>query len=94
MLKMIGDNVLVEKSEVENMTSGGIYIPDEAKEKPIYGTVVGVGKGRYTSKGQLIPVSVKVGDLIIFKKFGATGVKFGDKEFLVMKEEDVIGVME
>ncbi len=94
MLKMIGDKVLVERSPMEEKTSSGLYLPDEAKEKPLHGTVISVGKGRYTSKGQLIPVSVNVGDKVLFNKFGATGVKFGDKEYLVMKEEDVIGVVQ
>lgn len=94
MLKMIGDKILVERSQTEEKTSGGLYLPDDAKEKSLHGTVISVGQGRYNSKGQLVPVAVSVGDKVMFNKFGATGVKFGDKEYLVMKEEDVIGVLQ
>ncbi len=93
MIKPLGDRVVVEVIEQEETTASGIVLPDTAKEKPQEGRVVAVGKGRYEN-GQLIPLEVKEGDRVIFSKYAGTEVKIGDKEYLIMRESDILAISE
>jgi chaperonin GroES len=86
------DRVLVERLESEEKTAGGIIIPDTAKEKPMEGKVVAVGSGAIDDCGKIRPLDVKVGDRILFGKWAGTEVKFDGKDYVVMKESDVMGV--
>lgn len=93
-IRPLSDRIVVEPKETESKTAGGIVIPDTAdKDKPMQGTVLAVGNGKYID-GKLQPLQVKVGDQILFGKYSGTNVKFSDKDFLVMREEDVMGVLE
>ena len=93
-IRPLSDRVVVEPREVETKTAGGIVIPDTAdKDKPIQGTIIAVGTGRYVD-GTVQPLQVKVGDKILFGKYAGTNVKLEDQEYLVMREEDVMGVIE
>src|SRR5437879_5528315 len=90
----LGDRVLVKRVEEEEKTRGGIIIPDTAKEKPQEGEVVAVGPGARDENGKLIPLDVKVGDRILFGKWSGTEVKIDGEDLLIMKESDVMGVVE
>ena len=93
-IRPLGDRLVVEPQELEAKTAGGILIPDTAdKDKPMQGTVLAIGQGKYTD-GKMLPLQVKVGDRVLFGKYAGTNVKFAEKEFLVMREEDVMGVVE
>ncbi len=93
-IRPLSDRIVVEPKEVELKSAGGIVIPDTAdKDKPMQGTVLAIGNGKYID-GKLQPLQVKVGDQILFGKYSGTNVKLSDKEFLVMREEDVMGVLE
>lgn len=98
MLKMkirpLQDRVIVKRLEEEEKTKGGIIIPDTAKEKPQEGKVIAVGKGKVTEDGKVIPLDVKVGDRILFAKYAGTEVKIEGEEHLIMREEDILGVIE
>ena len=89
----LGDRILVKRKGEEEKTVGGIIIPDTAKEKPITGHVIAVGKGIYDSTGKIIPMQLNVGDLIVFGKWAGTEVKFEGQEYLIMKESDVMGII-
>ena len=89
----LGPRIVVERVEHEQKTSGGIIIPDTAQEKPTQGRVMAVGPGHRDDKGTIVPLEVKEGDLILFKKWGGDEIKVGDKEYLIMKEEDVLGII-
>ncbi len=91
--KPLGDRVVIEVMKREEKTAGGIYLPDSAKEKPMEGTVVSVGKGGRDNQGSLIPMELKTGDKIVFGKWAGTEIKINGKEFLIMKESDVMGVL-
>jgi chaperonin GroES len=87
------DRIVVEPMEAESKSAGGIVIPDTAdKDKPMRGTVLAIGTGKYVD-GKIHPLQVKVGDEILFGKYAGTNVKFADKEYLIMREEDVMGVL-
>jgi len=88
------DRVVVRRVESEEKTAGGIIIPDTAKEKPQEGEVIAVGPGGRDESGKLIPIDVKVGDRILFGKWSGTEVKIDGEELLIMKESDVVGVLE
>lgn len=88
------DRVLVRRIEEEEKTAGGIIIPDSAKEKPAEGEIVATGPGAYNDQGKLITLDVKVGDRILFGKWSGTEVKVEDEELLIMKESDILGVIE
>ncbi|CAN7560563.1 co-chaperone GroES [Phenylobacterium sp. LjRoot164] len=90
----LGDRVLVKRVEEEEKTKGGIIIPDTAKEKPQEGEVVAVGPGARDDNGKLQPLDVKAGDRILFGKWSGTEVKIDGKDLLIMKESDVLGVVE
>jgi chaperonin GroES len=87
-----GDRVLVRRSEAEEVSKGGIIIPDTAKEKPIRGEVLAVGPGALTEKGDRTPVDVKVGDVVFFGKWSGTEVKIGTEDLLIMKSSDIMGI--
>jgi chaperonin GroES len=89
--KPLGNRVVVEPSdEEESMTSGGIYIPDTAKEKPQAGTIVAVGPGKLTDDGKRIAMEVEVGDSVVYSKYSGTEYKEGDIEYLVLREDDIL----
>jgi len=88
------DRVIVKRVEEERKTPGGIVIPDSATEKPIRGLVKAVGKGKIMDNGEVRPLDVKVGDTILFGKYSGTEVKVDGDELLVMREEDIMGVLE
>jgi len=93
-IRPLQDRVLVIRLEEEEKTSGGIIIPDTAKEKPQQGKVVAVGKGKLDDNGKLIPLDVKKGDKILFGKYAGTEVKLEGEEQLIMREDDILGVIE
>ncbi len=93
-IRPLHDRVIVRRLEEERKTAGGIVIPDTAKEKPIQGEVVAVGSGKILDDGKVRPLDVKVGDKILFGKYSGTEVKVGNEELLVMREEDIMGVVE
>jgi len=92
--KPLRDRVLVKYSEESEKTPGGLYIPDTAKEKPQKGEVVSVGPGRVTDDGKLQPISVKVGDVVLFDKYSGSKVTMDDVEYLIIREEDILGIVE
>jgi chaperonin GroES len=93
--KPLGDRILVQRLEEEaDKTSGGIIIPDTAKEKPQRGKVVSLGEGRRTDDGKLLPMRVKKGQEILFGKYSGTEVKIDGEEYVIMREDDVLGVIE
>ncbi len=93
-IRPLADRIVVEPKTQETRTKGGIYLPDSTeKEKPMEGTVRAIGTGKYID-GQMQPLQVKVGDKILFGKYSGTSIKFDDTEYLVMREEDVMGVLE
>lgn len=93
-VKPLADNLLLEPLEKEQKTASGILIPDTAKEKPQEGLVVEVGPGRTDDSGKLIPLEVKRGDKVLYKKWGGNEVKLGGKEYLIVKMEDILAVIE
>ena len=93
-LKPLHDRVLVERVEQEDRTKGGIIIPDTAQEKPMGGKVVSVGGGARNENGQVVALDVKKGDRILFGKWSGTEVKIDGKELLIMKESDIMGIIE
>jgi chaperonin GroES len=93
-IRPLQDRVIVKRLEEEEKTKGGIIIPDSAKEKPQEGKVVAVGKGKVTEDGKVIPLDVKAGDRILFGKYAGTEVKIEGEEHLIMREEDILGIIE
>ena len=93
-LKPLHDRVLVERVEQEDRTKGGIIIPDTAQEKPMEGQVISVGGGARNENGQVVALDVKKGDRILFGKWSGTEVKIDGKELLIMKESDIMGIIE
>ena len=93
-IRPLHDRILVKRLDGDEKTKGGIIIPDTAKEKPMEGKVMAVGKGTKTEDGKLIPLDVKKGDKILFGKWSGTEVKVGGDELLIMKESDVMGIIE
>ena len=92
-IRPLQDRILVQRVEEEQTTKGGIIIPDTAKEKPIEGKIVAVGSGRVGDDGKRIPLEVKVGDRVLFGKYGGTEVKIEGKEYLIMREDDILGII-
>ncbi|CAM4256918.1 co-chaperone GroES [Pedobacter sp. MC2016-15] len=93
-IKPIADRVVVEAAPAEEKTASGIYIPDTAKEKPQQGTVVAVGPGKFAEQtGNLVPLSVKVGDVVLYGKYGGTEITYEGKEYLIMRETDLYAVL-
>lgn len=93
-IKPLQDRVIIKRMEEEEKTKGGIIIPDTAKEKPIEGKVVAVGDGRVNDKGELTKPTVKVGDLVLFGKYGGTEITIDDEEHLIMREDEILGIIE
>lgn len=91
--KPLRDRVFVKYSSEEERTAGGIYIPDAAKEKPQKGTIIAVGSGRVTEDGKIHPMEVKVGDTILFDKYSGSKIKMENEEYLIIKEEDILGII-
>ncbi len=91
--KPLGDRVVVEVLKREEKTAGGIYLPDSAKEKPMEGKIISVGKGARDNQGNLVAMELKAGDHVVFGKWSGTEVKIEGKEYLIMKESDVMGVL-
>ena len=92
-VRPLHDRILVRRMTEEDKTAGGIIIPDSAKEKPQKGEVVATGNGRMTNEGKTIPLEIKAGDQILFGKYAGTELKLGADEFLMMREEDVLGIL-
>ena len=93
-LRPLSDRILVERVQEDEKTKGGIIIPDTAKEKPAEGKVVATGNGRMGEDGKLLPMDVKVGDLVLFSKYGGTEVKIDGIDYLIMRQDDVLGVVD
>ena len=93
-VRPLHDRVLIKRIEEEERTKGGIIIPDTAKEKPIQGKVIGAGKGKIGEDGKVIPLDVKVGDKVLFGKYSGTEVKIEDEEHLIMREDDILAVID
>jgi len=93
-IRPLQDRIMVKRLEEEQKTKGGIIIPDTAKEKPIEGKVVAVGKGKVMEDGKVLPLDVKVGDKVLFSKYGGTEVKIDGEEYLIMREDDILGIIE
>lgn len=93
-IRPLQDRVLVKRVESEEKTKGGIIIPDTAKEKPIEGKVIAVGAGKIGEDGKQRPLEVKVGDRVLFGKYAGTEVKIDGEEHLILREEDILGVIE
>jgi len=92
-IKPLGDRVLIQVLEDELQKQGSLYIPDTAKEKPQEGKVIAVGKGRYED-GKLIPLDVKVGDVVLYGKYSGTDIKHDGKEYLIVRETDILAIIE
>ena len=93
-LRPLQDRIIVKRLEEETKTAGGILIPDTAKEKPQQGEVVAVGKGKVTEDGKILPLDVKVGNKVLFGKYAGTEIKLDGQDYLIMREDDILGVME
>ena len=93
-LKPLGSRVVVEPLEQEEVTAGGIVLPDTAKEKPQKGTVLSVGPGDRDDTGKYIPMDVKVGDVVLFAKYGGTEIKIEGKKLLILRESDLLAIVE
>lgn len=92
-VRPLHDRILVRRMAEEEKTAGGLFIPDTAKEKPQKGEVVAAGKGRVLEDGKVLPLEVRVGDQILFSKYAGTELKLEGQEYLMMREEDVLGVI-
>ncbi|MBP1685598.1 MAG: chaperonin Cpn10 [Deltaproteobacteria bacterium] len=93
-IRPLQDRVIVKRIAEEEKTKGGIIIPDTAKEKPQEGKIIAVGKGKVSDDGKLVPMEVKVGDRILFGKYSGSEIKLNGEEHLIMREEDILGVIE
>ncbi len=93
-IRPLHDRVLVQRLEENEKTAGGIYIPDTAKEKPSRGQVIAIGNGKLLENGSVRPLDVKVGDTVLFGKYAGTEVKVADQDYLVMREDDIMGVIQ
>ena len=93
-IRPLHDRVVVQRIEEDDKTEGGLYIPDTAKEKPIQGKVIAVGEGKTLDNGEKRPMAVKEGDRVIFAKYAGTEVSVGSEDVLVMREDDIMGVVE
>ncbi|GBC93233.1 10 kDa chaperonin [bacterium HR15] len=94
MLKPIGDRVVVRPKTAEEMTKSGIILPDTAKERPQEGEVMAVGTGRVLDDGRVVPLEVKVGDRVLFSKYGGTEFKLGNEEYIILREDDILAILQ
>lgn len=92
-IQPLHDRVIVKPKEAEETTKGGLFLPDTAKEKPIEGTIVAVGGGKITDDGKVLPLNVKVGDIVLYGKYSGTEVKIEGEEYLIMRESDIYGIV-
>ena len=93
-VRPLHDRILVRRTAEDEKTAGGLFIPDTAKEKPQRGEIVAAGKGRVTEDGKTLPLEVKAGDRILFGKYSGTEIKLNGEEFIMMREEDVLGIVQ
>ena len=93
-LKPLADRLVVEPLEQEDVTTGGIFLPETAKEKPQRGEVIAVGNGKKTEDGKILPIDVKAGDKVLFGKYAGTEIKVDGEEYLIMREDDILGIIE
>ncbi len=92
-LKPLSDRIVVRPSKAEEKTKGGIIVPDTAKEKPVWGEVIAVGPGRMSDEGKVIPMTIKVGDQVLYGKYSGTEVTIEGEELLIMRESDVFAII-
>ncbi len=92
--KPLKDRLLVKYSDEPEKSSGGLYIPDSAKEKPQKGEVIAAGPGRITDDGKLQKIDIKVGDVVLFEKYSGSKIQLDNEEYLIIKEDDVLGIVE
>ena len=93
-LRPLQDRIIVKRMEEEQKTAGGLFIPETAKEKPQRGEIVAVGNGKKTEEGKVLPLDVKVGDKVLFGKYAGTEIKVDGDEYLMMREDDLLAVVE
>jgi chaperonin GroES len=93
-IKPLEDRIVIKTLEAETTTASGLVIPDTAKEKPQEGEVLAVGDGRFDDRGQRIPMEIKVGDKVIYSKYGGTEVKYGGEEYLVLSSRDILAIVQ
>jgi chaperonin GroES len=93
-VRPLHDRILVRRLAEETKTAGGLFIPDTAKEKPSKGEIVAAGKGRVNEEGKVMPLEVKVGDTVLFGKYSGTELKLEGQEYIMMREEDILGVVQ
>jgi chaperonin GroES len=93
-LKPLGDRIVVKALAAEEKTAGGILLPDSAQEKPQQGEVVAIGPGKQLDNGKVTPIDVEVGNVIYYAKYGGTEVKIGSEEFVILRQDDVLAVLE
>ena len=93
-VKPLYDRLLVKRFSEEEKTKGGIIVPDSAKEKPAQGEIISCGAGRVAEDGKVTPLTVKKGDKVLFGKYSGTEVKLGDSEYLIMREDDILGIIQ
>ena len=94
IVKPLRENILIKRVEEENKTAGGIILPDTAKEKPSEGKVIAVGEGRVTTDGRVLPMNIKVGDVVLFSKWTGTEIKINGEPHLIVKEGDILAIVE
>ena len=92
-IQPLGDRVVVERAESETVTAGGIVLPDSAKDKPTRGTIISVGEGRLNKDGKRTPLQVKAGDRVLFTSYAGEQFKLGDRDLLLMREDDILAVI-
>jgi chaperonin GroES len=93
-VRPLHDRILVRRMAEEERTAGGLFIPDTAKEKPQKGEIIATGKGRVTEDGKILPLEVKAGDKVLFGKYSGTELKIDGNEYLMMREEDILGIVQ
>ncbi len=93
-VRPLHDRILVRRMAEEEKTAGGLFIPDTAKEKPQRGEIVAAGKGRITEEGKVLPLEVKAGDKVLFSKYAGTEIKLSGEDYLMMREEDILGIIQ
>ena len=93
-LKPLGDRIIIKALPQEDLTKGGVFLPDTAKEKPQQGEVLSVGQGRYDDNGKLIPMTVKTGNKVLYGKYSGTEIKLEGEEYLILSEKDVLAIVE
>lgn len=93
-IRPLHDRIVIKRTNEEEKTAGGLYIPDSAKERPTHATVIAVGSGRLQENGSLAPLGVKAGDKVLFGKYAGTEIKLDGEEYLIIREEDVLAVVD